>query len=58
MSDVSPNARNFYIAPPELDLWEKALAQHQRRVRALHEVLEDLEYEYAAIDEDTFNGDK
>ena len=45
---ASPNARDYYVQP---GLWEKALAQHERRLRVLGGLRAEVEAEIREVDE-------
>jgi hypothetical protein len=50
LRQAGPNGRNYY---PEDGLLEKAIAQHQRRMRAITDMQEEIVAECDAINEQT-----
>ena len=46
MRQMAPNGRDYY---PEPGLLERAIEQHDRRLRAIHDLQSELEYEVKMI---------
>lgn len=49
---MAPNARDYYPGQP--GLFEQAVAQHTRRLQALHDVMDELEMECDSIADQNF----
>ncbi len=50
LGQASPNARDFYVEPGR---WEKALAQHERRLGVLGGLLDEVVAEINQIEDPT-----